>query len=455
MNILFVSSECTPFMKTGGLADVIGTLPKTLSSKVSCSVVIPYYKKIKDFNDCLYVGYTYFSFGDRLVYCGLFKKQIDNVTYFFIDNNDYFYHDKIYGLNDGERFAFFNIALLETLHLMGEFDVLHLNDWHTGLIPFLNEKKYKHNFKSIFTIHNIQYQGIFDKELSNLFYFYDNTIEFDNKINFMKSGIVCSNVVTTVSKTYRDETLTCEYSYYLENILKDKIDNYIGVINGIDTSLFNPLTDKNIYKQYDINSIWNKKYNKEKFCGDYHLNNNMLCGLVSRLCEQKGIELIIDSLDELINNTNMNFFLMGSGDTYYENKLKEYSCKYPNRVKSYIGYNDSLAMKVYSSCDVLLVPSKFEPCGLSQLIAMRYGTLPLVRETGGLKDTVHPYNKFDKSGVGFSFKNFNINDFKEVMYIAHQTFYTSDWDTLIKNAMKQDFSFEYSSNEYLNLYKRG
>lgn len=453
MNILFVCAEGNPFIKTGGLADVIGSLPNTLSKYVNCSIVMPYYKVIKEKNSAHFIKSINIKFKDEHLYCGIFKQTILNVDYYFIDNNDFFYNDYIYGYNDANRFTFFNIAVIESLKIMGDFDLLHLNDWHTGLIPFLLKKKYHINIKTIFTIHNIQYQGIFPKELSKVFNTFDNSIEFDNMINFMKSGIVNSDIITTVSPTYKNETYSYEYSYNLENILLSRKDNYFGIINGLDVNYFNPSTDKFIYNNY--NSYEGKLINKQYFCNEYQLNENMLCSIVSRLCDQKGLELIIDSIYEIINNTNINLFLMGTGDKYYEDKLTYYSTLFPTRIKVYIGYNESLAQKVYASSDLLFVPSKFEPCGLSQLIAMRYGTLPLVRETGGLKDTVIPFNKYDNTGCGFSFKEFNTSSFMEVLNIAYNTYYEkTSWITLVQNAMKRDFSFENSAKEYLKIYKK-
>lgn len=455
LKVLFVCSECSPFVKTGGLADVASSLPTTLSTSISCSVVIPYYKCIKEKNIANYIGHTYFKFGSDEVYCGIFKTKLNNVNYFFIDNNDFFNHEKLYGINDDVRFTFFNIAVIESLSLLGDYDIFHLNDWHTGLIPFLLKYKYKLDVKTVFTIHNIQYQGIFDKSICKLFNVYNNTLEFDNMINFMKCGITNSDIVTTVSSTYRDETLTYQYSYYLENILLDRKDDYYGIVNGIDTTIFDPNNDKYIYYKY--NDINGKSINKRMFCKTYNLNDNMLCSIITRLCDQKGIELLIDSIDFLMNTTNINLFLMGSGDKNYEDKFIYYSLLYPHRIKVYIGYSESLAQQVYASSDLLFVPSKFEPCGLSQLIAMRYGTLPLVRETGGLKDTVIPYNSNDNSGCGFSFRDFNTSSFNEVFNIAYATYKRKEvWNTLVCNAMKKDFSFEKSAGEYLKLYnKRG
>lgn len=451
MNILFVSSECSPFIKTGGLADVIGSLPKYLD--LNCSVIIPYYKKIKDNSNFNFIGSTYFNFENKEVYLGLYNTKIDNVNYYFVDNNDYFYNDHIYGFDDAIRFSYFNLAVIESLKFLGIIDILHLNDWHSGLIPFFLKYKYFLNIKTIFTIHNIQYQGIFDKGLSNTFNLYNDTIEFNGKINFMKSAIINADIITTVSDSYRNETLSAEHAYGLEKILQNRQQDYYGIVNGIDNSLFNPKTDRFIYKKFDINTIKSKKINKDLFCKEFGLNNNMLVSLISRLCDQKGINLILESLETIISTTSINFFLMGTGDNIYEKKIISLSETHPSRVKCYIGYNEELAQKVYASSDLLLVPSLFEPCGLSQLIAMRYATLPLVRETGGLKDTVIPFNKFDNSGTGFSFKNFNIDDFKEVLYIAYDTYNSKSWNVLVNNAINEDFSFYYSSKKYLEIYK--
>ncbi len=451
LRVLFICSECSLFVKTGGLADVLYSLPRSLSNDVECSIVLPYYKIIKDKNIAEYIGEKYFNFGKSDIYCGVYKIRKDNINYFFIDNNEFFYHEKLYGFNDGVRFTFFNMAVIECLDLIGNFDVFHLNDWHTGLIPFLLKYKYFIDIKTVYTIHNIQYQGIFSKDICELFHVYNDTLEFDNNINFMKSGIVNSSIVTTVSPSYKEETLSYLYSYNLENILLSRYNDYYGIINGIDVDLYNPATDELIYKKYS--DYKNKLFNKEFFCKENNLNNNMLCSLISRLCDQKGIELISNSIDEIMANTNVNLFLMGSGDSHYENKLNYYANLYPNRIKVYIGYNEQLAQRVYASSDLLFVPSKFEPCGLSQLIAMRYATLPLVRECGGLKDTVTPFNQFDNSGTGFTFKDFNTSSFKSVFYLAYNTYQNSNlWSIIATNAMSKNFSFNTSAKEYLKLY---
>lgn len=454
MNILFVCSECSPFIKTGGLADVIGTLPTVLTHQnVNSSVILPYYKKIKNNNSFDFIGSTFFTFNNTQKYVGVFKTIINNTNYFFIDNEEFFYSDEIYSNDDGMKFTFFNMAVIETLGIINQFiDIIHINDWHAGLIPFLLKYKYNFDIKTVFTIHNIQYQGIFDLELCKCFNSFNNSLEFNGKLNFMKTAIMNSTVITTVSPTYKEETLTNEYGYGLEHVLALRKDDYYGIINGIDSSLFNPSSDKYIY--YNYSYFDNKFHNKISFCEEFNLDSNLLCGFVSRLCEQKGIDIILDSIDELLQHTNINFFFVGSGDKHYEEKFIEYSLKYPNRIKTFIGYNEQLASKVYASSDILLVPSKFEPCGLTQMIAMKYGTLPVVRETGGLKDSVEPYNKYSNTGCGFSFKNYSSFDLKQAIYLANDLYRTSDWSTIASNAMKKDLSFNSSSKEYIKIYRK-
>lgn len=468
MNILIAASECAPYIKTGGLADVIGSLPKSLvKENQKVGVIIPYYKKIKEKGIGEYLGYSFINMGFRRVYVGLFKEVRDNVDFYFIDNDEFFNTDNIYGHgNDGERFAYFCFAILESLRIMNFYpDVLHLNDWQTGLIPYLLKAKYKHvreysNIKTMFSIHNIQYQGDFPKELSQILDVnYSTVMEFNNRINFMKTAIVDADIVTTVSDNYRNETLTDQYGYGLQNMLRYRGNDYIGVLNGIDVDIFNPESDKDIYFNYNIENVFvNKPKNKKSFLKEVGLpvNNNLLCGFVSRLADQKGIELLEQTIEDVINFSDMNFILMGSGEKHYEDYFKYLSNKYPKRVKVYIGYNESFAQKIYASSDLFMVPSKFEPCGLSQMISMRYGTLPLVRETGGLKDTVVPYNFYDKGGSGFSFSNFNSYEFKEVLFLAYDLyrFNNEDWKILVTQAMSKDFSFKVNAQKYIELYNK-
>lgn len=466
MKILFCASEAAPFAKTGGLADVIGALPKALKEK-SCDtrVIMPYYKKIKEKNIAQYKGYAYVKIADRMEYLGVFETTYDDVTFYFIDSDRYFNRDALYGYgDDGERFAFFDFAILEALKVVNFFpNILHLNDWQTGLVPYILKTNYHYykeynSIKTVYSIHNIQYQGIFPMDMMRILYMpFSNSLEFDGCINFMKCAILESNIINTVSETYKDEVLTDYYGYKLNNVLGLRYFDFYGIINGIDVNKYNPKTDKNIYFNYDINDFSEKKkLNKDALLKEFGLDTEdvPLFGLVSRLVDQKGIDLLMPIIEDVINYSNAKFILMGSGDAYYENFFKEMENKYPKRFKCFIGYSDPIAQKIYAGSDVFLMPSKFEPCGLGQMIAMRYGTLPLVRETGGLKDTVEPYNKYTGEGTGFSFKNFNPIEIKDIMFFAINTYNNNKgaWNNLIKQAMSRDYSWSNSASKYLDIY---
>lgn len=468
MKILFCASEAAPFAKTGGLADVIGALPKALKEK-SCDtrVIMPYYKKIKEKNIAQYKGYAYVKIADRMEYLGVFETTYDDVTFYFIDSDRYFNRDALYGYgDDGERFAFFDFAILEALKVVNFFpNILHLNDWQTGLVPYILKTNYHYykeynSIKTVYSIHNIQYQGIFPMDMMRILYMpFSNSLEFDGCINFMKCAILESNIINTVSETYKDEVLTDYYGYKLNNVLGLRYFDFYGIINGIDVNKYNPKTDKNIYFNYDINDFSEKKkLNKDALLKEFGLDTEdvPLFGLVSRLVDQKGIDLLMPIIEDVINYSNAKFILMGSGDAYYENFFKEMENKYPKRFKCFIGYSDPIAQKIYAGSDVFLMPSKFEPCGLGQMIAMRYGTLPLVRETGGLKDTVEPYNKYTGEGTGFSFKNFNPIEIKDIMFFAINTYNNNKgaWNNLIKQAMSRDYSWSNSASKYLDIYKK-
>ena len=468
MNILFVGAEASPFIKTGGLADVLGSLPKALTKfNHNVSVILPYYKKIKDRNDCEYLTNFDVYINSQRKYCGLFRRVIDNVTYYFIDNNEYFYRDgNIYGhYDDGERFAFFSTAVLETIsHLPFVVDILHTNDWHTGMIPYILEVNYRHHrfshrhIKTIYSIHNIQYQGIFSKALCPYLNIqYCGEIEFDGCINFMKTGIVASNIVTTVSNTYKYEIMTPEYGYGLNYILMENQHKLYGIVNGIDYDIFNPETDPFIYKNFNTeNFLEVKQQNKEMLFDEYGLKykQHPLFVLVSRLAYQKGIEFISEIIEDVISYSDSSFFFMGSGEKCYEEYFKYLANKYPDRVKVFVGYNEALAQKLYACADFFLMPSRFEPCGLSQLISYKYGTIPVVRKTGGLNDTVFPYNKFNLEGTGFSFSSFDPQAFKDVIFEAISLYnYKDNFNTLRKRVMELDFSWNRSAKDYENIYK--
>lgn len=467
MKALICASEGAPFAKTGGLADVIGALPKALKENgCDARVIMPFYKRIKDQNTSYYLGYAYVRLGQRMEYVGIFHEERDGIDFYFVDNDKYFYREGLYGYNDdGERFAFFNFAVLEALKVIGFFpDIIHCNDWQTGLLPYILKCNYwqypeYNRIKTVFSIHNIQYQGIFPLDMMSILYIpYSSSLEFDGCINFMKTAIIESDSITTVSPTYRDETLTDYYGYKLNSVLGMRYFNYMGIINGIDIDKYNPQTDKNIYKNYNIRTFKSgKAANKKALLEDFGLDSSEdvpVFGLVSRLVDQKGIDLLMPIIDDIIYNSNAKFVLMGSGDAIYENFFRSLEGRYPDRFKSYIGYSDPVAQKIYAGCDIFLMPSKFEPCGLGQMIAMRYGTLPLVRETGGLKDTVQPYNQYTGEGTGFTFTNFDSYDLKEVMYLAIYLYNNEReiFNCMIKKAMEKDYSWKNSAAMYLELF---
>ena len=468
LKILICAAEGAPYAKTGGLADVIGALPQALAeNNCDVRVVMPYYKKVKAKNLAEYVGYAYVRINNRMEYVGVMKAVDNNITYYFIDNDRYFNRDNFYGYDDdGERFAYFSFAVLEALKVVDFVpDVLHCNDWQTGLIPYILKSNYQFfgqftNVKTMYSIHNIQYQGCFGMDLFKILFMpYSPSLEFNGAINFMKCGIMEAGIVTTVSDTYKDEVLTPEYSYGLHHMLGLRYFDFHGIVNGIDVVKFDPETDKSLFYNYSINNVKiEKKKNKIALLKHFDLDPKEDCvlfGLVSRLVDQKGIDLLMPILDDIIETTNAKFILMGSGDKVYENYFKSMQAKYPTRFKCFIGYSDDIAQKIYGGCDVFLMPSKFEPCGLGQMIAMRYGTLPLVRETGGLKDTVIPYNKYTGEGTGFSFTHFESEGLKNVMYFAIESYKDKTaWNKLINQAMEKDYSWNKSAQAYIDLYKK-
>ncbi|MBQ3253227.1 MAG: glycogen synthase GlgA [Acholeplasmatales bacterium] len=469
MKVLICASEGAPYAKTGGLADVIGALPRALKDNgCDVRVIMPYYKKIKDKNLAYYKGYTFIRLGASMEYVGVFHAVYDDIDFYFIDNDKYFYRDSFYGYgDDGERFAYFDFAVLEALRVIDFFpDILHCNDWQTGLIPYILKANYNsssefNNIKTVYSIHNIQYQGIFPMDMMSILHMpYSNSLEFGGCINYMKTAIMESNYVTTVSPTYKNEVLTDQYGYNLNNILGLRYFDFEGILNGIDVNKYDPQTDPYIYQNYSLrNRVSGKKANKLELLREFGLDATEdvpVFGLVSRLVDQKGIDLLMPIIDDVINNSNAKFILMGSGDAMYENFFRSIEARYPERFKCYIGYSDPIAQKIYAGTDLFLMPSKFEPCGLGQLIAMRYGTLPLARETGGLKDTVEPYNMYTGEGTGFTFTNFDAYALKEVMFLAINT-YNNDkaaWKKLVKQAMEKDYSWNASANVYLNLFNK-
>ncbi len=470
MKILFVGSEATPFSKTGGLADVLGALPKELVNLgVDARVVLPKHGITKEkFNDQLLPLCKYrVQVGTKEEYCGIESIKLDGVIYYFIDNEYYFgYRDTLYGhYDDGERYGFFNNAVMQMFDNLNYYpDIIHVNDWTAGLIPYIFNKKYKHldrfkNMKTIFTIHNIAYQGVFSKHLLKyLNVDFGNELEFNNNINFLKCGINSADYVTTVSDTYSKEILHDYFGFGMSEILKSRQDTLFGIINGIDYENFNPKSDPNIIYNYSpYNYLKGKRENKNALREYFDLENNNLpiISMVTRLAEPKGFDLIKEILENYIITGKFQFVLLGSGEANIEHHFNYLRERYPANVGVYIGYSDALARKIYAGSDIFLMPSRFEPCGLAQLISLKYGTLPIVRKTGGLKDTIEPFNKYTNEGTGFSFENFDSGDLAHAIDSALEVYQNKPvWKTLVKRVMEQDFSWEQSAKTYLKLYKK-
>lgn len=470
MKCLFCSSEAIPFISTGGLGDVSGTLPKYLNKKnTDCRVILPLYKDIpydlkKNFK---YLKNFYVPVSWRNQYCGVFEYEYENVKYYFLDNEYYFKRNGIYGhFDDAERFVFFSRAILEFIrHIDFYPDIIHCNDWQTSLVPvylslyYSNTSKYE-NIKTLFTIHNIQYQGKYSKDIMKEIVGAPqesiSLLEYDGCINFMKGGIETAHFVSTVSKTYAEEIMDPFYSYNLDGILKSRKWKVSGILNGIDEKIYNPNTDKLIYKNYSIKNISAKKQNKIALQRRLNLIENStapLIAMVTRLTSHKGIDLIIKIIEEIIKENNMQFVILGSGEKKYEDFFKNMQFKYQGRVNASFGFIPELSHKIYAASDIFLMPSLYEPCGLSQMIAMKYGSIPIVRETGGLKDTVK--DSLDGKGTGFTFKNYDPYDMKKAIARALEGYKNkSGWQTLMARAMKQDNSFNKSASEYIGLYDK-
>jgi starch synthase len=473
-SMLFVASECIPYVKSGGLADVMGSLPKSLVKRgYDVRVVIPMYMKIaKKYSDdfdklCKFDV----NIGKIHTVATVYGTKADGVTYYFIQHAGYFERDALYGYpDDGERFSFFQAAVLEMLKPLEFFpDIMHCHDWHTGMISamckihYAFDEKYT-EIKHVYTIHNLAFQGNFPKSvLSDCLgfpeqYYYDGSMRFhDGGISFMKSAIVFSDKITTVSPTYSNEILTPDMGENLDEILRYRRYDLWGITNGIDTDIWNPKTDDIIQKNYHPAAYKaGKRACKKALQEELGLRvskDTIVLGMVSRLTYQKGVYLLLEKMYEILG-LDVQLVILGTGETNVENAFKDMENKFKRRAVYYCGYNEELAHKVYAGCDVLLMPSLFEPCGISQLIAMRYGTLPLVRETGGLKDTVQPYNMYTKEGNGFSFHPFNAHDFWFTIKSAVDTYYLDKeaWNSLIQNALETDVSFERSTDLYEELY---
>ena len=474
IDVLFATFEALPFIKTGGLADVAYALPKAIDKKeFRMKVVLPLLKKIKEkyYEGLQYVDHIYVHSGYINEEANIYRYDLDGVEYLFIENDNYFGRDEVYGYNDdAARFSFYNVAILEMMIKLDYYpQVVHENDYHTAVLPALCKIRYNaiekiRNIKHVFTIHNLVYQGQYDKKvLFDLLgfdyrYYADGSLRFDDHCNFMKIALHYADKITTVSRTYAEEIQTSQYGEKLENVLRYRRGDLSGIVNGIDTDVFNPNKDENIYYKYSgRNYLKGKRENKQSLQYTLGLNqepDTILIGMVSRLTFQKGADLLLGCAGELLKR-KVQIAILGTGESKYEYAFRTLENENKGRFVYYCGYNEALAHKMYAGLDLLLMPSLFEPCGLSQLIAMRYGTLPLVRETGGLKDTVEPFNEYTNTGRGFSFKPYNSYDMLKVIDYACTQYYDHPdrWKMLIKNAMHYDVSFDRSAKEYEEVYK--
>ena len=474
-NILFVASECVPFIKTGGLADVVGALPKYLDrERYDVRVMLPNYMSIpaKYKEKMQYKTHFYMELAWRNQYVGVLEAVIDGITFYLIDNEYYFAGDKPYGNihEDIEKFAFFSRAVLSALPQIGfRPDLIHCNDWQTGLIPvYLHDSfeqgEFYRGIKSVMTIHNLKFQGVWDKktvmDIAGLdaYYFTPDKLEAYGDANYLKGGIVYADYVTTVSDTYAEEIKTPFYGEGLDGLMRARSNNLWGIVNGIDYEEYNPETDPFIVQNFNAMNFRKEKV-KNKLALQEELDlerdgKKFMIGVVSRLTDQKGFDLVECVMEELCD-TDVQLVILGTGDPKYENLFRYYEWKYHGRVSSNIYYNNERAHKIYAACDAFLMPSLFEPCGLSQLISLRYGTVPIVRETGGLKDTVVPYNEYEGTGTGFSFANYNAHEMLSIVRYAKHIYYNKkrEWNKLVDRGMATDFSWKASAKKYEDLYR--
>ncbi len=468
MKILFCASEAYPFCASGGLGDVIGSLPAALKKRrTNVRVMLPLYGDMKEEwrQKLKYITNFTVPVGWRNQYCGLFELTHNGVTHYFLDNEYYFKRKGLYGFyDDGERYAFFARAVLEALfHVDFAPDVIHAHDWQTALVPVYLNLYYRHlekymPIKSVFTIHNIQYQGKYGVEILEetvgISKKNAHVVEFDKIVNYMKGAIECADKVTTVSPTYAQEILDPWYSFGLDSFLKKKQYKLCGILNGIDVEVYNPETDTHLAQNYSVKNMKEKKFAcKKELCDEFELSDasKPLIGMVTRLVAPKGLDLVQSVIDNLLDE-GMQVIMLGSGDKKYENFFSELSERRKGVVGVQIGFIPELARKIYAGADIFLMPSKSEPCGLAQMVALRYGTIPIVRETGGLKDSIQ--DSGDGKGNGFTFQNFDEYDMQRACLRAKDGYYNKDgWSQLCKRAMGCDFSWSNSAKQYQAMYK--
>ena len=473
-NVLFVSSEAVPCIKTGGLADVAGSLPKYFDKEhYDVRVMLPKYLCIPEKwrSQMKYVTHFYMDLAWRSQYVGVLEMEYAGVHYYFIDNEFYFAGPKPYGYihEDIEKFAFFSKAALSAMPLLGfKPDIVHCHDWQTGLVPvYMKERFHDGEFfrdmKSIMTIHNLKFQGIWDlkkvKDITGLppYFFTSDKLEAYGDANYLKGGIVYADAVTTVSDSYAEEIKTPFYGEHLDGLMRARSNCLTGIVNGIDYEEFNPATDTRIVSNYNQKTFRKEKpKNKKALQQELGLEVNdkkFMIGIVSRLTDQKGLDLIAYMMDQICAE-DVQLVILGTGESQYENMFRHFAWKYPDRVSANIYYSEDMSHKIYASCDAFLMPSLFEPCGLSQLMSLRYGTVPIVRETGGLKDTVEPYNEYESTGTGFSFANYNAHEMMNTINYAKHVFYNNkrEWNKIVDRGMLKDFSWTSSAKKYQKLY---
>ncbi|NBI28053.1 glycogen synthase GlgA [Chengkuizengella marina] len=472
MNILFVASESAPFVKSGGLGEVIGSLPKQIKKKgADIRVILPKYGDIPEKFKNKMTTKTEFTIqlDWRNQYCGVQELQENGIHYYFIDNEFYFKRPGLYGYgDDGERFVYFNKAVLEAIpHLDFIPDIIHCHDWQSGLIPVCLKAQYAdkpmyRNIKTIFTIHNLKYQGVFPKPLLKSLtdlddsYFANDSLEFFDQANCMKGALIYSDVITTVSHTYAEEIQTSDCGEQLEGVIEKRKKDLYGILNGIDVKNYNPVTDPNVRVKYQ-NSLFNKRLNKERFQKQIGLPVNKdipMIGMVSRLVEQKGYDLVAHVLDEILE-MDIQLVILGTGEKKYELFFEDAAKRNSNKMVTIIKFDEVLARKIYSSSDMFLMPSLFEPCGIGQLLSYQYRAVPIVRETGGLKDTVKPYNQYSGEGTGFTFVNYNAHDMLFTIQRAVECYHNKEvWHSIINSIKKVNVSWDKPAREYISLYKQ-
>lgn len=470
--IYMCSSEVSPFAKTGGLGDVLGALPQALVKEGhDVRVVLPKYGCIPEqyTEEMEFLFFIYIPLGWRRKYCGVFRLIKDGVTYYFVDNEYYFGDPYLYKWNDLERFAFFDKACMEILpHLEFQPDIIHCHDWQTGMVPVMLHAYYARDsfyqgIKTVFTIHNLRYQGIYSIDVVAEFFsldatfFTDDKLEFHGCANLLKGGIVYADYVSTVSPTYAKEIQTPLGGERLDGLLSARDQSLFGIINGIDYEVYNPKTDPHMFENFDLrNFVSKKKINKMRLQEQLGLpvdGEKAVIGMVSRLVDQKGFDLIAEAMSELLE-MDVQLILLGTGEEKYEILFRQNAWYHPQKVSANILFDNDLAHKIYAGADLFLMPSLFEPCGLSQMMAMRYGTIPIVRETGGLKDSVQPFNVYTGEGNGFSFSPYVAHDMVYTIRFALEQFGKKDvWNGIMKQAMKTDFSWKESAKQYEKMYQ--